>query len=416
MALSSKAFSELINFTRSSEATRFGPTGLLERVPADQPRFDYDPVTLEAKGLLIEPQRTNLLPDSTNFDDGTSWTNTAEFTKTQVSSAVQGETAYKYVNQGALPARSISLDADTATDSNYVLYAILERSNGTPASAISIRNRTDGTHICLVNYAWETDTATVSSGSTDGADLEAQSIQLGTGPNGGALVLLVARGRPLTLGVSVGPLIYVTGTAQNTDEVIIHAAQLTKDGILSSLIITEGAAATVPSDFVSVDLSPWFREAEGTFYVEANVQEDNPNGEDVILGVGRSDYWNFYRMFGSGGGNSGIAQLISRDGGATAASAQTAQDYAQFFRSAISLKGGEGIAISIDGAAPVKDLGAFNLATDKQLLTLGSRDNIGSSYGGQTYIKDVKFYPKSIVLDDAELQYLSANGKLSTEA
>ena len=39
------------------------------------PRFDYDPVTLAPKGLLVEEQRTNLLLRSEEFDNA-SWTKT----------------------------------------------------------------------------------------------------------------------------------------------------------------------------------------------------------------------------------------------------------------------------------------------------------------------------------------------------
>lgn len=41
-------------------ATRVNSSGLIEVVAADTPRFDYDPVTLALKGLLIEEARTNV--------------------------------------------------------------------------------------------------------------------------------------------------------------------------------------------------------------------------------------------------------------------------------------------------------------------------------------------------------------------
>jgi hypothetical protein len=56
-----------ITFTRNSTATRINSSGVLETVGANVPRFDYDPVTLEPKGLLIEEQRTNLLTSSENL-------------------------------------------------------------------------------------------------------------------------------------------------------------------------------------------------------------------------------------------------------------------------------------------------------------------------------------------------------------
>ncbi|WP_145156181.1 phage head spike fiber domain-containing protein [Pseudomonas oryzihabitans] len=53
-----------IVWARASTATCCGPDGLLQVVPANQPRFDHDPITRQRKGLLIEESRTNLVPYS----------------------------------------------------------------------------------------------------------------------------------------------------------------------------------------------------------------------------------------------------------------------------------------------------------------------------------------------------------------
>lgn len=54
-----------ITFTRASTATRVNSKGLIEVVPSGVPRIDYDPVTGECKGLLIEEARVNQLLNST---------------------------------------------------------------------------------------------------------------------------------------------------------------------------------------------------------------------------------------------------------------------------------------------------------------------------------------------------------------
>lgn len=58
------ALDSRITFTRSSTATRTNNLGVIESVAINTPRFDYDPVTLTSKGLLIEEQRTQLLLNS----------------------------------------------------------------------------------------------------------------------------------------------------------------------------------------------------------------------------------------------------------------------------------------------------------------------------------------------------------------
>ncbi|QCO03025.1 phage head spike fiber domain-containing protein [Azospirillum argentinense] len=57
-----------LTFTRSgSRATRVNSAGLIETVPDNVPRFDYDPITRVCLGLLIEEARVNRLRLSQDF-------------------------------------------------------------------------------------------------------------------------------------------------------------------------------------------------------------------------------------------------------------------------------------------------------------------------------------------------------------
>ena len=47
-------------FTRASTGTYYDSAGVLRSAAIDAPRFDYDPVTLQLKGLLLEDTSTNL--------------------------------------------------------------------------------------------------------------------------------------------------------------------------------------------------------------------------------------------------------------------------------------------------------------------------------------------------------------------
>lgn len=60
----SKSVSPLVSFSRGSTGTYFDSDGLLKTAGVNQPRFDYDPITKELKGLLVEESRTNLLRTS----------------------------------------------------------------------------------------------------------------------------------------------------------------------------------------------------------------------------------------------------------------------------------------------------------------------------------------------------------------
>ena len=54
----------LITFTRASTGTYFASTGTMQTAAANAPRWDYDPVSLQLRGLLLEDTRTNLLLNS----------------------------------------------------------------------------------------------------------------------------------------------------------------------------------------------------------------------------------------------------------------------------------------------------------------------------------------------------------------
>jgi hypothetical protein len=54
----------LITFTRASTATYFNSAGVMQTAATNAPRWDYDPVTLALRGLLIEEARTNVLLNS----------------------------------------------------------------------------------------------------------------------------------------------------------------------------------------------------------------------------------------------------------------------------------------------------------------------------------------------------------------
>ncbi len=65
-----------VTLSRASEATRVGPSGLVESLGSDVARLDHDPITLAARGLLVEAAATNLLLHNSAFEDA-AWTRSA---------------------------------------------------------------------------------------------------------------------------------------------------------------------------------------------------------------------------------------------------------------------------------------------------------------------------------------------------
>jgi hypothetical protein len=90
----SQSLDERITFTRGSIGTFVNKNGLIETAAANIPRFDYDPITGECKGLLIEEQRTNLVVNSTS---PTFTSLTGISTTTDGSLAPDGSNAIVYI-------------------------------------------------------------------------------------------------------------------------------------------------------------------------------------------------------------------------------------------------------------------------------------------------------------------------------
>jgi hypothetical protein len=128
-----------ITFTRASTATYFDVTGALQTAATNAPRFDYNPVTHAARGLLIEVARTNLLLNSATLGTQsvavTAQAYTLSFYGTGTITLTGASTAGPLVGTGAFPARTTPLTFTptagtlTLTVTGSVLNAQLEAGN-----------------------------------------------------------------------------------------------------------------------------------------------------------------------------------------------------------------------------------------------------------------------------------------------
>jgi hypothetical protein len=107
-----------VTFSRTTQGSYFNSSGVLTLAAIDVPRLDYDPSTLAAKGLLIEPAATNLALQSGDLANA-AWSTFAN------GSGSVGRTANSGVApDGTTTAAKIDLNRANAPDYAEIFQAI----------------------------------------------------------------------------------------------------------------------------------------------------------------------------------------------------------------------------------------------------------------------------------------------------
>jgi hypothetical protein len=245
-----------VTFTRAgATATRVNPAGLIEVVAADTPRFDFDPVTLRSKGLLIEQARTNLL--SYSVPDNTNWTAHTTDGTPNYGTAPDG-TQSTYRTQSATPHRYRGGAVDVAT----YTYSIFVKA----APTDSIKIYVDGSIRAGGAFGSSQATfATPSSAPSLGGSLLPSSARCDLwgvidGTNVYRVFLTFA---PLSAGTAN---CFVYPSTANSQE--WWGAQL-EPGFGTSHIPSAGAPVTRNADVPTSDgIGSWINQNEGVFFAE----------------------------------------------------------------------------------------------------------------------------------------------------
>jgi hypothetical protein len=216
------------------------------------PRFDYDPVTLLPRGLLIEEARTNLLLRSEEFDNaiwgksnfggagvpvvtsnfGVSPDGTVDADRVQMT--LNGGTT---TSDRALLQQSVTLVAATA----YTFSVWVRSLSGTVSMGIGCDNVVGNTPI-TVTTTWQRFTVSGTSTGTSG------------------LAWLQLRGGQ-------------TPTQSATADVLVWGAQLEAGAFATSYIPTIASTVTRSADVATITgslFSQWYRQEEGAFLVEVS--------------------------------------------------------------------------------------------------------------------------------------------------
>ena len=272
-------FSSLVTFARASSATYFDSSGVLQTASTDAPRFDYDPVTLQPRGILIEELRTNLLRYSSDFTNAV-WVNLAVVV-----------TANNIVApDGTLTAESLLEDS---TNNFHQTSQIVNPVAGTYTASVYAKQA--GRRFVTVTPVNQEAAYTDGVNRTATFDLQTGAITQVFGSGTSATITDAGNGwYRLTCTVTTnnastsGPTIRLSNSPtpnsglgyadDGTSGIYIWGAQLEAGAFPTSYIPTVASQVTRSADVASVNtLSPWYNASEGTLFVESVASGVPPN-------------------------------------------------------------------------------------------------------------------------------------------
>ena len=388
---SSRTVDSRIAFTRASTATYFDEFGVMRTAPANTPRIDFDPVTGECKGLLIEESRTNLLTYSEQFQNA-AWTTANVTVHTDAVVAPDGTlTSDKIVENATTGFHAVSRSI-TSSKATHAISCYI-KAGGRTSVEINIYDGPAGTTKASVFFD-------LSSGTVLKQNIGTGSIQ---SVGNGWYRCAVITSSELSSGSSTCYIRITQGTnlsysGDGYSGIYIWGAQLETGDFHTSYIKTESSQVTRAADNASMtgaNFSSWYRQDEGAMQAVFSA----PNAESSLA----------KHVFAARG--SGSEEAASRVGLLTVNN----NSRAQFFVTTNNIVQCQLIAQSsysgvfnVVGAYKENDFAAagsgFSLSTD----TSGTTPRVAEAIIGLNlngHIKRLTYYPKR--LSNQQLQALT---------
>lgn len=386
-----KAFGDLITVARDSEGGRYNASGVYEMVGVGQPRFDHDPITNAAKGLLIEESRTNLITHSSDYS---TWANngggaTPLVITPAAAEGPRGPNTMTKVARGGLGIRYLHRDISAPIGSTVTVTQVAKA--GALGTVLSMR-------LSSTLYANRADAAFNLANGTSGAvpsgditNVTASMVSLG---NGEWRCTLTAKSGAVAWGqLQIAPNNIMDGVdypPSALTDVYLDMTQLEQGAYATSYIPTDASQVTRAADVVSVNtLSPWYNADAGTLYVDALAVTN--------LDCGYAQLWTGVVDNRIGIIRTTTTRGVIRTGAVDQASLTVASTPG--VKAAIAY-GANDAAFSVNGAAVLTD-NTVSLPTVTQ-LAIGRTD--GAFLHG--HIHNLTYHPRRLI--NADLQALTA--------
>ena len=354
-------------------------------------RFDYDPATLQPKGILIEEQRVNLLVRSEEFDTA-SWgkvnLSTTANTTTAPSGAVTADSIIENTTVNAYHQTSQSFTSTAATTYSFSVFL---KANGRDTATIML-----GAGANFVFFAFNLATATVGTVQYAGSTWSNGTASITNFNNGWYRCVisgLVSNAASYAAVVEINEGANRQYTGNGTSGLFVWGAQLEAGAFATSYIPTVASQVTRAADQCSIVaplFAPWYNQSEGTFVMDASPVNngcyalsatDGTANEEIILRYASSGTAAVVRDGGTIQANFGTGVLTGKN-----ALAYRVNDFA------VSTNGGAA-ATDTSGTIPTNNQVSLGRALDGSLNING-------------HIRSIRYHP--VRLADFQLQALTA--------
>ena len=379
-----------ITFSRGSIGTRVNRNRLIETVSANQPRFDYDPVTGECRGLLIEESRTNSLLYSQDFT--TTWSPSAASISSNVITAPDGNTtADKLVENTSFSSFKFVVQGVGSLSGTYTLSAFFkagERYSGYLQLFGAGGNATTGFNLRTGTISGGVGTNTITPYGNGWYRISTSATFSGSA----AIYIVLYNSNGIT-----------NYTGDGTSGLYIWGAQVEAGAFPTSYIPTIASTVTRSADLASMtgtNFSSWYNQSEGTLYASINnITTRSSTTYDAFVSLAGTDVnknvMRIYTQTASGGGGQNYffgAVSYSPDGSYVVNSFDSYVGGAQRIGKAILAYKKDNFAFTVNGLTPTRDVSG-DIPTCNQLLIFGaSRFQLAPS----GYISRLTYYPRAL--------------------
>jgi hypothetical protein len=258
------------------------------------PRFDYDPVTLAPKGLLIEEQRTQLLLRSEEFDNAT-WVKGSGTSVTANATVAPDGTS----TADALSDSAISSQFQTNQSAQYLVagqayaFSVYAKANGRDRIVLSVYGGAAGRYFTAV-FNLATVSVTLTNAGAAGTYIGSSIQDAGNGWYRCSLIGSVAAvGTNQTfiwLTDTDSPTINIAGQPNlylgNGTGVYLWGGQVEQGAFSTSYIPTVASQVTRAADNASMignNFARWYTQGDGTIYQQFTALGISANDRFSVL-------------------------------------------------------------------------------------------------------------------------------------